>query len=115
MSVRNQPKLYEANRRPKGRHSLFCFISFIGIYYPLTDIVIVDIVLQSLRPFLRSFMIAPTAHFITLGANATTCLRQAIYILISIRPYLRLFIVGAAEGGERRQTNTPQAYLFKTW
>ena len=44
MSVRNQPKIYEANRRPKGRHPLFCFISFIGIYYPLTDIVIVHIV-----------------------------------------------------------------------
>jgi hypothetical protein len=29
---------------PKGRHPLFCFISFIGIYYPLTDIVIVHIV-----------------------------------------------------------------------
>ena len=111
MSVRTQPKLDEANRRPKGRHSLFCFISFIGIYYPLTDIVIVDIVLQSLRPFLRSFMIAPTAHFITLGANATTCRRQSIiYKYPSIRPYLRLFIVGAAEGGERRQTNTPKAY-----
>jgi hypothetical protein len=25
-------------------HPLFCFISFIGIYYPLTDIVIVHIV-----------------------------------------------------------------------
>jgi len=36
--------IYEANRRPKGRHPLFCFISFIGIYYPLTDIVIVHIV-----------------------------------------------------------------------
>ena len=35
---------FEANRRPKGRHPLFCFISFIGIYYPLTDIVIVHIV-----------------------------------------------------------------------
>ncbi len=44
MSVRNQPKIHEANRRPKGRHPLFCFISFIGIYYPLTDIVIVHIV-----------------------------------------------------------------------
>ena len=44
MSVRNQPKIYEANRRPKGRHPLFCFISFIGIYYPFTDIVIVHIV-----------------------------------------------------------------------
>jgi hypothetical protein len=30
--------------------------------------------------------------------------------LVSIRPYLRLLIVGAAEGGERRQTNTPSAY-----
>ena len=40
------------------------------------------------------------------SANATTCRRQAIYILVSIhRPYLRLLIVGAAEGGERRQTN----------
>ena len=38
------PKIHEANRRPKGRHPLFCFISFIGIYYPLTDIVIVHIV-----------------------------------------------------------------------
>ncbi len=28
----------------EGRHPLFCFISFIGIYYPLTDIVIVHIV-----------------------------------------------------------------------
>ena len=27
-----------------GPHPLFCFISFIGIYYPLTDIVIVHIV-----------------------------------------------------------------------
>ena len=53
MSLRNQPKIYEANRRPKGRHPLFCFISFIVIYYPLTDIVIVHIVLQSLRPSLR--------------------------------------------------------------
>ena len=44
MSVRNQPKIHEANRRPKGRHPLFCFISFVGIYYPLTDIVIVHIV-----------------------------------------------------------------------
>jgi len=44
MSVRNQPKIHEAKRRPKGRHPLFCFISFIGIYYPLTDIVIVHIV-----------------------------------------------------------------------
>jgi len=44
MSVRNQPKIYEANRRSKGRHPLFCFISSIGIYYPLTDIVIVHIV-----------------------------------------------------------------------
>ena len=44
MSVRNQPKIYEANRRPKDRHPLFCFISFIGIYCPLTDIVIVHIV-----------------------------------------------------------------------
>ena len=44
MSVRNQPKMYEANRRPKGRHPLFCFISFIGICSPLTDIVIVHIV-----------------------------------------------------------------------
>ena len=44
MSVRNQPKIHEANRRPKGRHPLFCFISFIGIYYPLTDIVILHIV-----------------------------------------------------------------------
>jgi len=50
MSVRNQPKIYEANRRPKDGHPLFCFISFIVIYYPLTDIVIVHIVLQSLRP-----------------------------------------------------------------
>ena len=33
MSVRNQPKIYEANRRPKGRHPLFCFISFIVIYH----------------------------------------------------------------------------------
>jgi hypothetical protein len=33
MSIRNQPKIYEANRRPKGCHPLFCFISFIGIYY----------------------------------------------------------------------------------
>ena len=39
---------------------------------------------------------------ITLGANATTCRRQTIYILVSIHsPYLRLLIVGAAEGGER--------------
>ena len=45
-----------------------------------------------------------------LGANATTCRRQAIHMLVSIRPYLCLFIVGAAEGGERRQTNTPKAY-----
>ena len=30
--------------------------------------------------------------------------------MLSARPYLRLFIVGAAEGGERRQTNTPKAY-----
>jgi hypothetical protein len=44
MSVRNQPKIHEANRRPKGRHPLFYFISFIGIYYPLTDIVIIHIV-----------------------------------------------------------------------
>ena len=44
MSVRNQPKIYEANRRPKGRHPLFCFISFIGIYYPLTDSHFVHIV-----------------------------------------------------------------------
>ena len=44
--------------------------------------------------------------FITLGANATTCRRQSIiYKYPSISPYLRLFIVGAAEGGERRQTN----------
>jgi hypothetical protein len=28
----------------------------------------------------------------------------------SAHPYLLLFIVGAAEGGERRQTNTPKAY-----
>ena len=41
LSVRNQPKIHEANRRPKGRHPLFCFISFIGIYYPLTDSLIV--------------------------------------------------------------------------
>jgi hypothetical protein len=33
--------MYEVNRRPKGRQPLFCFISVIGIYYPLTDIVIV--------------------------------------------------------------------------
>ena len=44
--------------------------------------------------------------FITLGANATTRRRQSIiYKYPSIRTYLRLFIVGAAEGGERRQTN----------
>ena len=33
-----------------------------------------------------------------------------IYWYPSMSPYLRLFIVGAAEGGERRQTNTPKAY-----
>ena len=58
MSVRNQPKIYEANRRPKGRHPLFCFISFIGIYYPLTDIVIVHIVCNpsahTLNPLLKT-------------------------------------------------------------
>ena len=49
--------------------------------------------------------------FITLGANATTCRRQSIiYKYPSISPYLRLFIVGAAEGDERRQTNMPKAY-----
>ena len=44
MSVRNQPKIYEVKRHSNERHTLFCFISFIGIYYPLTDIVIVHIV-----------------------------------------------------------------------
>ena len=52
MSLRNQPKIYEANRRPKGRHLLFCFISFIGIYYPLTNIVIVHIVCNPSDPLL---------------------------------------------------------------
>jgi hypothetical protein len=33
-----------------------------------------------------------------------------IHPMRSARPYLRLLIVGAAEGGERRQTNTPKAY-----
>jgi hypothetical protein len=33
-----------------------------------------------------------------------------IYWYPSIHPYLRLFIVGAAKGGERRKTNTPKAY-----
>ena len=56
MSLRNQPKIYEANRRPKGRHLLFCFISFIGIYYPLTTIVIVHIVCNpSDHSFAHSF------------------------------------------------------------
>ena len=59
MSVRNQPKIHEANRRPKGRHPLFCFISFIGIYYPLTDIVIVHIVyINETNP-----MLPPYVHF----------------------------------------------------
>ena len=63
MSVRNQPKIYEPNRRPKGRHPLFCFISFIGIYYPLTDIVIVHIVYinestTTLTPRLCPFLIS---------------------------------------------------------
>ena len=68
MSVRNQPKIHEANRRPKGRHPLFCFISFIGIYYPPYRHRYCTYRLQSLRPFHRPFMIAsPQAvHFITL-------------------------------------------------
>ena len=36
--------MYEVKRHSNERHPLFYFISFIGIYYPLTDIVIVHIV-----------------------------------------------------------------------
>jgi hypothetical protein len=73
----------------------------------------------SLCPFLRSFMIAPTAHllpliaptahFITLGANATTCQRQAIHILASIPLHIPLPIPQPIPP-QRRQTNTPKAY-----
>jgi hypothetical protein len=67
MSVRNQPKIHEANRRPKGRHPLFCFISFICIYYPLTDIVIVHIVyINETNP-------------LTLLSVRVTCERQSVF------------------------------------
>ena len=83
-------------------HSFFYFISFIGIYYPLADIVIVHIVYidETIPPppplcdavggafyYLVLRMQNPCrrqAIIITLGANATTCRRQAIYILASI-------------------------------
>jgi hypothetical protein len=83
-------------------HPLFYFISFIGIYYPLADIVIVHIVYinETIPPppplcdavggafyYLVLRMQNPCrrqAIIITLGANATTCRRQAIYILASI-------------------------------
>jgi len=44
MSVRNQPQIYDVKRHSNERHPLFYFVSFIGIYSPLTDIVIVHIV-----------------------------------------------------------------------
>ena len=37
-------RFYEVKRHSDERHPLFYFISFIGIYSPLTDIVIIHIV-----------------------------------------------------------------------
>jgi hypothetical protein len=90
MSVRNQPKIHEANRRPKGRHPSFCFRSFIGIYYPLTDIVIVHIVCNP-TPLPTSLLyisfailppIPPPIHDCAYGALITfDCAYGAFYYL----------------------------------
>jgi len=99
MSVRNQPKIYEENRRPKGRHPLFCLISFIGIYYPLTDIVIGHIVLQSLHPSLerppaggRHVCVRVCACF-TMYVYVRVCTCVYVCVLVSMRVYLYTLIL----------------------
>jgi len=126
------------------RHPLFCFISFIGIGSPLTDIVIVHIfyinesnpytTLMSISHIQICYQLLQTKkHQSTKPTHPPIhdcdAVGVAFYYLVfanakplpevgnnnylwypSISPYLRPLIVGAAEGGERRQTNTPKAY-----
>ena len=111
MSVRNQLQIDEVKRQSNERRPLFYFISFTTLCSPLTDIVIVHIVYINetipLPPplcdavggafyYLVLRMQNPCrrqAIIITLGANVTTCWRQAIYILVSIHPFLLPFMI----------------------
>ena len=67
--------------RLKGRHPLFYFISFIGIYYPLTDIVMyISFILM--KPTLKP--ITPSTH------SANPPIHHTIHPFLRppLRPYL---------------------------